>query len=187
MTAQTVPIHQPSKRQRPEAVIGYVGGLHRYVDLELVSRMARARPCWRWVFVGPVQTALGDLTELPNVVLLGQRPHKELVRHIASFDVCIVPYLNNAETATVVPGKINEYLAVGKPVVSTELPSVCEFNELHGVLTTAAAKPESFLIAIEHALAESNNKAIIARRRQVAAQADWVLRLEAMARLIIEV
>jgi len=169
---------------RPDAVIGYVGGLHRYVDLALVSAMARARPDWRWVFVGSVHTALGDLTEIPNVVLLGQRPHRELARHIVSFDVCIVPYLDNSETATVVPVKINEYLAAGKPVVSTDLPAVREFNDLHRVLITAKPAPDSFLKAIERALAESKNKADSARRREVAVLADWGQRLEAMSRLI---
>lgn len=169
---------------RPDAVIGYVGGLHRYVDLALVSAMARARPDWRWVFVGSVHTALGDLTEIPNVVLLGQRPHRELARHIVSFDVCIVPYLDNSETATVVPVKINEYLAAGKPVVSTDLPAVREFNDLHRVLITAKPAPDSFLKAIERALAESKNKADCARRREVAVLADWGQRLEAMSRLI---
>ncbi len=169
---------------RPRAIIGYVGGLHRHVDVELVARMARARPDWRWVFVGPVLVPLRDLKKLPNVCFLGQRPHEELVKHIRSFDVCIVPYLDNPETSTIVPVKINEYLAAGKPVVSTELPAVREFNHRHDVLITTAPRPAAFLQAIEDSLQAPNGASIIARRREVAATSDWQSRLEAMSRLI---
>jgi glycosyltransferase involved in cell wall biosynthesis len=173
-----------AQRRKAEAVIGYVGGLHRYVDLDLVTTMARDRPRWCWVFVGPAQTQLRELSRLPNVVLLGQRPHQELAGYINSFDVCIVPYLNNGETATIVPVKINEYLASGKPVVSTDLPAVLDFNRQHQILTTAEARPEVFLDAIERALKAPNGDGVIARRREVAALNDWHQRLGEMSRLI---
>jgi glycosyltransferase involved in cell wall biosynthesis len=146
--------------------------------------MARARPDWRWVFVGPVLVPLRDLKKLPNVCFLGQRPHEELVKHIRSFNVCIVPYLDNPETSTIVPVKINEYLAAGKPVVSTELPAVREFNHRHDVLITTAPRPAAFLRAIEDSLQAPNGASIIARRREVAATSDWQSRLDTMSRLI---
>lgn len=173
-----------TQRREAEAVIGYVGGLHRYVDLDLVTSMARDRPRWCWVFVGPAQTQLRELSRLPNVVLLGQRPHQDLARYINSFDVCIVPYLNNDETATIVPVKINEYLAGGKPVVSTGLPAVLDFNRQHQILTIAEARPEVFLAAIEQALNAPNGDRVIARRREVAELHDWHRRLGEMSRLI---
>lgn len=168
-------------------IIGYIGGLHRIVDLDLLVTMARSRPQWSWVFVGPIQTTLGELTNLPNVHLLGVRPHHELSRYIRGFDVCIVPYLNNSSTATVVPAKINEYLAVGKPVVSTDLPTVGDFNEQHEVLITTPGRPESFLQAIERALHLPGDAQTIKRRREVAALGSWQSRLEAMNELIAAV
>ena len=174
-----------SVRRSPlDPIIGYVGGLHRHVAFRLVEEMARARPHWLWVFIGPKQTRLGRLATLPNVLLLGHRPHGELARYIRSFDVCIAPYLDNPETATVVPVKINEYLAAGKPVVCTELSSILEQRQWHDVLTKAAARPEIFLSAIEEALRSPNGEVAIARRRQVAELADWDRRLQAMADLI---
>jgi glycosyltransferase involved in cell wall biosynthesis len=177
-------IDQISHEQSSEAVIGYVGGLHRHVDVDLLQTMARSKPHWLWVFVGSVQTTLGELGTLPNVVLLGQRPHTELVRHIRSFDVCIVPYLINRETLTIVPVKINEYLAAGKPVVSTELPAVQDFNRQHKVLVTVAGEAKSFLEAIEQQLKSPNGKAVTTHRREVAALHDWDARIEAMCQLI---
>lgn len=172
----------PEALSRP--VVGYVGGLHRYVDVRLLVEMGRARPDWSWVFVGALQTNVGELSELPNVRLVGQRPHEELARHISGFDVCLVPYVVNDETETVVPVKINEYLAMGKPVVSTPLPTVCDFNDKHRVLSIAPARAESFLSAIEGALRSADDVTEMMRRREIAALADWQARLEAMSELI---
>jgi glycosyltransferase involved in cell wall biosynthesis len=167
-------------------VIGYVGGLHRHVGLEMLVEMARARPSWSWVFVGSAEVSLKDLPELPNVYLLGQRPHRELSRYIRTFDVCIVPYRRSAYTQTVAPSKINEYLAMGKPVVSTDLPPVCDFNDKHQVIITSEERSESFLRAIEQALSHGEDAALVARRRMVARDGDWESRLEAMSELILE-
>jgi glycosyltransferase involved in cell wall biosynthesis len=168
----------------PKPIIGYVGGMHRHVDFELLAEMARARPLWSWVCVGALQTPVGDLAALPNVQLLGQQPHGELVDYIRQFDVCIVPYVTSVYTTTVVPTKINEYLAMGKPVVSTNLPTVCEFNEEHdGVLLTAEARVESFLQAIEEALRLPKDAGTVARRRRVASLGDWEARFASMCAL----
>ena len=165
-------------------LIGYVGGMHRHVDFGLLIEMARARKDWSWVFVGPLQTAVGRLKELPNVHLLGQQSHNSLFAYIRAFDVCIVPYVNSLYTATVVPTKINEYLAVGKPVVSTNLPAVCKFNDEHKILQTVTNQPADFLSAIEEALRSPADEATIARRREVAMVGSFATRLEAMSKLI---
>jgi glycosyltransferase involved in cell wall biosynthesis len=172
--------------QLPKPVIGYMGGMHRHVDFGLIREMALRRPDWSWVCVGALQAALGDLDGLPNVHLTGERPHSELVDYVRQFDVCIVPYVNSTYTATVVPTKINEYLAVGKPVVSTALPPVCDFNNEHRILITAAAEPESFLTAIAQALAMPDDERTRLRRRRVAELGDWGARFSEMCGLIEE-
>ncbi len=168
----------------PGPVIGYVGGLHRFVDYDLLAAIARARPSWSWVFLGAPQVALEKLEGLANVHLFGQQPHAELARHLRFFDVCIVPYLITQETSTVVPTKINEYLAAGKATVSTRLPTVCEFNEQHKVLTTAGSSPDEFLQAIESEIPPAHDPQLRAKRRAVAELADWQNRLEEMSGLI---
>jgi glycosyltransferase involved in cell wall biosynthesis len=170
----------------PKPVIGYMGGLHRHVDFGLIREMALSRPNWSWVCVGALQAALGDLEDLPNVHMIGERPHSELVDYVKQFDVCIVPYVNSAYTATVVPTKINEYLAVGKPVVSTALPPVCDFNNEHRILITTTAEPESFLNAIAQALAMPTDEETRLRRRRVAELGDWDRRFREMCQLIEE-
>ncbi|MBA2734792.1 MAG: glycosyltransferase [Acidobacteria bacterium] len=182
--------HAPTKspsvflKSLSRPIIGYVGGLHRHVDFDLLVAMARSRPAWSWVFVGTIQTAVGELSALPNVRLLGQKPHYELVNYIRAFDACIVPYMSSIYTDTVVPTKINEYLAVGKPVISTELPAVCDFNQRYNILQTTPAEPERFLQAIEQALQMPTDEATIIQRRTVAELGDWTDRVEVMSRLI---
>jgi glycosyltransferase involved in cell wall biosynthesis len=165
----------------PRPVIGYVGGIHKHFDAPMLSAMARARPRWSWALVGPLQTAQGALERIPNIHLLGPKAHEELPHYICDFDVGIVPYLHNDYTMTVVPTKIKEYLAMGKPVVSTNLPEVNAFNDKHNVIITSSNHPTEFLSSIEKALDLSKEEVIVARRRKVAALHDWEERLERMS------
>jgi glycosyltransferase involved in cell wall biosynthesis len=174
----------PGLSSLPRPIVGYVGGLPREVELDLLLGLAEARPSWSWVYVGSVQRDLGKLASFPNVHLIGARPHRELPAYIRAFDVCTVPYRHSPFTNTVVPTKINEYLALGKPVVATDLPTICEFNETHGVLTTAPPRLPEFLAALEAVLQVADQPAAVARRKQVAAQADWTTRLDQMLALV---
>ena len=168
----------------PRPIIGYVGGLHRFVDYDLLAAMAGARPAWSWVFLGPHQVSMEKLNGLTNVHLPGEQAHETLAAHLRSFDVCIVPYLNSPEMASVVPTKINEYLAAGKAIVSTDLPTVSEFNAEHRVLLTSSPASQDFLLAIEAQLNAAHDPLERKRRREVASQADWKIRIEQMSRLI---
>jgi glycosyltransferase involved in cell wall biosynthesis len=168
----------------PRPIIGYVGGIHKYFDAKMLAAMAQARPDWSWVLVGPLQTSPHDLKRMPNVYLVGPKAHEELPDYIRAFDVGIAPYLSNAYTATVVPTKINEYLAMGKPVVSTDLPEVNAFNGKHGVIITSPNDSTKFVASIERALDSSAEEAAVARRRTVAALNDWEQRFERMSSLI---
>jgi glycosyltransferase involved in cell wall biosynthesis len=165
-------------------IIGYIGGLHRHVDFDLLAQIADARPEWSWVLVGPLQASAEKLEGHKNVYLEGPKPHEELAIYLQRFDVCIVPYLRSAYTETVVPVKVNEYLAAGKPVVSTDLPTVSEFNERHNILITTKNTSDDFLKGIEQALQLPKNPGTIARRREVAALCDWNVQMEAMSTLI---
>ena len=168
----------------PRPVIGYVGGLHRFVDYDLVAAMARARTSWSWVFLGAHQVSLDKLEGLTNVYLPGPQAHETLAAYLRSFSVCIVPYLNGPATAALVPTKINEYLAAGKAIVSTDLPYVCEFNAAHRVLLTSAPALPDFSWPSKAQLNAAHDPLERKRRREVASQADWKMRIEQMSCLI---
>jgi glycosyltransferase involved in cell wall biosynthesis len=172
--------------QLPRPVIGYVGGIHRHFDTEMLASMAKARPDWSWVLIGPAQIPLNGLKRMPNVHCFGARAHEELPQYISHFDVGIVPYRQNEFTSTVIPTKINEYLAMGKPVVSTNLPEVTAFNQKHNVLITSPNQPTAFLSSIESALLLPTEDGLANHRRRVAMLNGWDLRIERVSSLIEE-
>jgi glycosyltransferase involved in cell wall biosynthesis len=110
-------------------IVGYVGGLHRWVDQELLVEAARVLPDVEFVFVGPEQCDMSKLKAQPNIHLLGSRNYDELPRYIKCFDVGLIPYVLSEYALNVYPTKLNEYLAMGLPVVATNLPEVRKFNE----------------------------------------------------------
>jgi glycosyltransferase involved in cell wall biosynthesis len=168
----------------PHPVIGYVGGIHRHVDLDLIRQIALRRPEWTWVLVGSVQVPVDELRDLPNVRMVGARPHDRLVDYIRQFDVCTVPYANTESTATVVPTKLNEYLAVGRPVVATDLPTLRELDEEHRILHLSSTDPDDFIAAIQAALRSGQDHALALRRRAWAERADWGVQLERISEIV---
>jgi glycosyltransferase involved in cell wall biosynthesis len=166
----------------PRPRVGYVGGLHRHVDLDLLGAIARARPEWSWACVGPRQAPVAELEDLPNVHLLGPVRHRELAPLIDGFDVCIVPYRDSEFMRTVLPTKIMEYLAMGKPVVSTPLPAARELEDRDGVVMTAPPDPRGFVAALEQALTLPPDGR---HRRAVAAERGWDRELERIGDLLV--
>src|SRR5207244_4952455 len=108
------------------------------------------------VLVGPEQTDCSVLRSLPNVHLLGQKPHPDLPRYVKAFDVGLVPYLLSEYTSNVYPTKLNEYLAMGTPVVATDLAEIRRFNADHGDIVSIAVTPEAYVAAIRRALRPSS-------------------------------
>jgi len=171
------------KLRRP--IVGYVGGLHQWVDQTLIAAVASRMPDATFVLVGPLQTEVSALERCPNIRLLGQRPHPDVPRYVKGFDVGIVPYRLTAYTANVYPTKLNEYLVMGIPVVATDLPEVQRFNADHGGAVAVARDPDAFAGAIREALNDSA-PAEIQRRIRVAHTNSWQSRIATMNRLIDE-
>jgi uncharacterized SAM-binding protein YcdF (DUF218 family)/glycosyltransferase involved in cell wall biosynthesis len=167
----------------PRPLIGYVGGVHQWVDQEILAGIARAMPDATVVLVGPIQTDVAELNGLPNVRLLGARPHTEIARYVASFDVTLIPYRRTEYTANVYPTKLNEYLAMGKPVVATDLSEIRRFNAEHGDIVAVASDAEGFTEAIRHALAK-REPGEVERRIDVARSNGWTAKLGRMSMLI---
>ena len=153
------------------------------VDFDLLERVAQANPDKSLVLVGPLQTDIGSLASRPNVFLLGQKKHEELPNYIANFDVCLIPYVLNEYTRNVYPTKLNEYLIMGKPVVSTALPELEYFDQVNPGTASVAADTEDFLAKIEAALKEDSDEAR-ARRVRVADANTWFHKIDQMTALI---
>jgi uncharacterized SAM-binding protein YcdF (DUF218 family) len=169
----------------PRPIVGYVGGLHHWVDQPLLSEVAAKLPDATFALVGPPQTDVSALARCGNVHLLGQRTHQDVPRYVKAFDVGIVPYRLTEYTANVYPTKLNEYLVMGVPVVATDLPEIRRFNAEHGDVVQVAANADAFAAAIRDALAPAPADEV-ARRIAIAHANGWPSRIDAMGHLIDE-
>jgi glycosyltransferase involved in cell wall biosynthesis len=166
-------------------VVGFIGAVDRYkVNFELVNNVARKLPKWNFVFVGPIGsgdgTSIADLPQRSNLYFLEARPYASLPRYLAGFDVCIIPYNLNSYTSGVFPLKFWEYLASGKPIVTTPLPALQEHYEHVEV----GSDTESFVLALRHALATSEDEALKQHRVELAAHQSWERRAEEMLEVL---
>ena len=166
-------------------VVGFAGNLTaEKVDFDLLEAVARARPEWSLVLVGPAaEDARGQLDRLgalDNVHALGFRPYEELPAYVSGFSVGVIPYRATAYTRNCSPLKVYEYLAAGKAVVASGVPELVG----HGAGRDPGRRgPRHFVAAIESALAASSPEAV-ARRRATAEQNTWEARTERLLDLV---
>ena len=139
----------------PGPRIGYVGALNTdRLDLDLLTRLAQARPAWSFVLLGweDEPFARSSLHTLPNVFFLGRKHTQDVPAYLQHFDICLNPQAINDITRSNFPLKILEYLAMGKPVVATATDTMIEVFSEH---TYLASDMEEYLNQIEKALADN--------------------------------
>lgn len=147
----------------PKPIIGYVGALQNIrLDIDLLAFIAAQRPDWNIVLVGPEDEAFkkSGLHGIKNIHFLGPKQPSELPAYINAFDVCLNPQIVNQVTIGNYPRKIDEYLAMGKPVVATKTEAMSIFAG-H---TYLAAIKEEYPELIDNALKEDNSTMQQARK-----------------------
>ena len=165
--------------ERP--VIGYYGVIDERIDYDLLRTLASALADVELVMVGPVVKV--DPAELPqaaNIHWLGQRQYAELPAHVKGFDVCLMPFALNEATEYINPTKTLEYMAAGKPIVSTAVSDVVHnFTPVVAV----ADSPAEFVAAVSAAI-ERPNAELIARGLEQARANSWESIVSRMERII---
>ena len=164
----------------PKPVLGFYGTLRDWVDFELIAHVARARPQWSIALLGQELCDTSAIRGLPNVHLLGQKPHHELPAYCKGFDVGIIPYRIDERMTFVNPLKLREYLSAGLPVVSTPVPEVAKFPEFARIAKT----PEEFVTAVEQALKDPTTRA---QRSASMKDETWSARVARVAATIEEI
>lgn len=155
----------------PNPIIGYVGALQSLrLDLNVIEHIAESNPEWSIILVGPEdnQFKKSKLHQIKNVYFIGSKDPVELPSYINAFDVCINPQIVSQVTIGNYPRKIDEYLAVGKPVVATKTEAMSIFNE-H---TYLAETKEQYVMLIEKAL-EEDNDVLREKRKNFASSHTW--------------
>ncbi|HEX2864782.1 MAG TPA: glycosyltransferase, partial [Deinococcales bacterium] len=153
-TART-PLPEPEDMKGiPHPRIGFYGVVDERMDLDLLQTVAQAHPEWHLVILGPVvKVAEEDLPRGENIHYLGGKKYKQLPAYLAHWDVAMLPFARNDSTEFISPTKTPEYLAAGRPVVSTAIRDVVRpYGDRDLVLI--GRTPEEFIAGIEESLRE---------------------------------
>ena len=140
-----------ARLKRP--VLGYMGGVDPWkIDVKLLLALARAHPDWSIVLVGYVWFGFDpqQLQGCPNIHVLGAKPYEQFPAYLKGMDVCIMPFPLNEITRNGDALKLYEYLAAGRPVVSTSVPAARRLSAVVRIAET----PTQFIAASEEALAD---------------------------------
>jgi glycosyltransferase involved in cell wall biosynthesis len=160
----------------PHPVIGYVGALTSLrINTSIIKAIAMAHPDYSLVMVGPYDT-LNDkheIDKLPNVYFLGKKPVSALPAYMQAMDVCLNPQAINDITIVNYPLKIDEYLAMGKPVVATKTREMEMFDDC----IYLAEEPEEHAALVEKALTE-DNEILKEQRIALAESHTWEIAVE---------
>jgi glycosyltransferase involved in cell wall biosynthesis len=168
-------------RDLPRPIIGFVGGLSEWVDLELVAHLAQLRPAWSFALIGPIGIDISAVTSLTNVHLLGPRPYADLPAYLAAAEVGLIPFKRNEVTFHADPIKAYEYLAAGLPVVATDMPALRRL----GHVVSLADSPQAFITHIQAAV-DAGRDAGRAERMLEARHHSWTSRFEQFQQLVDE-
>ncbi|XWK88333.1 MAG: glycosyltransferase family 1 protein [Phormidium sp.] len=109
----------------PHPRIGFFGVIDERMDIELLGEIAKARPEWHFVMIGPVvKIDPATLPNYENIHYLGGKSYQELPGYVGGWDIAMLPFARNESTRFISPTKTPEYLAAGKPVISTSIRDV---------------------------------------------------------------
>jgi UDP-galactopyranose mutase len=175
-TARGVQEEPDDQARIPAPRLGFFGVIDERMDLPLLEGAARARADWHIVLLGPVvKIDPATLPQAPNIHYLGPKTYAELPRYIASWDVAMLPFARNEATRFISPTKTPEYMAAGRPVVSTSIRDVVRPYGQRG-LVRIADTVDAFVAACEAAMAEhatERTRAADAFLRQTSWDGTW--------------
>jgi glycosyltransferase involved in cell wall biosynthesis len=162
-------------------VVGYLGSIDDRLDYDLLQFLITQKPNWEFHFVGRVTYPAGKekLTKYENVTFFGAQQPDSIPGFLKAFGVGIIPFATNEFTKNIYPLKINEYLAAGKPVVSTDFADLSDFTNLASIHNDQG----SFLDALENALSETG---AVDQRISMAKTNSWETRAAQLEELLAE-
>ena len=172
----------PDIKDVPKPVIGFVGGMaNAKMNWEWIGKASDVKSEWSFVFIGPCADKPPQyITKKNNIYFLGARPADLLPNYIKAFDVCLIPYQGDDFLKNCSPTKAFEYLAAGKPVVSSYMPELEEYSHI----IKLAKSEKEFIANIEMALEEGKKGEYVQNYRGLTEGRTWNDRVEKTSQLI---
>ncbi|MCM8763414.1 MAG: glycosyltransferase [Candidatus Omnitrophica bacterium] len=164
----------PDLKNIKKPIAGYLGTINERIDIELLEYISNNLPDISIVMIGDIHYERTDWSRLkrcPNIFFLGAKKYEELINYASYFDISLLPYLPALTLSF--PTKVMDYLAIGRPIVSTDLAELEDFKDY---LYIACSK-EEFAALMRMALSE-NNPALFQKRKNLALQNTWSRRVE---------
>ena len=166
-------IEPEDQKHIPHPRLGFYGVIDERFDIELIRQAAEAHPEWHFVLIGPIVKIHPDsLPHYPNIHYPGGRKYDELPAYLSGWDITLIPFAINESTKFISPTKTPEYLAAGKPVISTPITDVINpygKEELVHIAATA----EEFIAAATTILAQTDRSEWLQRSDAFLADISW--------------
>lgn len=157
----------------PRPRIGYFGVIDERIDIALIEEVARRKFDWQFVMVGPaVKINPTILPKLPNIHYLGMKSYETLPDYIAGWDIAMMPFAHNESTRYISPTKTPEYLAAGKPVISTPIIDVIRQYGRDG-LVNIAGTPDEFVRVAQMELEATDRDGWLQHVNEFLSQNSW--------------
>ncbi len=181
-------VNEPSDQAPiPRLRIGFYGVIDERFNINLIREVASLRPEWHFVLVGPVvKIHPDDLPRNNNIHYLGGKSYQELPQYLAGWDIAMIPFEKNESTKFISPTKTPEYLAAGKPVISSSIRDVVKpYGEQQ--LVHIADTTEQFIAAVEKELSTSDKSEWNKKVDQYLSQISWDKTWNRMMKLVDEI
>lgn len=171
--ARHIKFDPPDQDAIPHPRLGYFGVIDERMDIDLLEMVSRLRPNWHFVMVGPVVGLdAGSLPNFHNIHYPGVKAYDELPHYISGWDIAIIPFTHNESTRFICPSKTAEYLAAGKPVVSTPINDVIRpYGNKN--LVRIAGTPDEFVRVCEEELSHHDREDWIERVDDFISHSSW--------------
>lgn len=178
---RTVNPEEVFTKTRP--VIGYYGAIAEWFDLDLLISAAKKLPNYDFLMIGAVSCDISKAECLDNIQFIGEIEYSKLTAYLKYFDVCLIPFKLIELTLCTNPVKVYEYLAAGKPVVTTAMPELIEIqNYVH-----VAYDFDEFVQLIEKGISEVKDESLALERSEWARTQDWASRAHTLEQSLNEV
>src|SRR3982751_4495950 len=182
--ARQITIEPEDQKNIPHPRLGFFGVIDERFDVGLLGQVATARPDWQFVIIGPVVKIDEDvLPRNENIHYLGSKKYQELPSYLAGWDVALLLFARNEATRFISPTKTPEYLAAGKPVVSTSIQDVVRPYGQEG-LVSIADTPDEFIGTVERILGQKERTEWLARVDNFLKEMSWDETWSRMSNLI---
>ncbi|MDA9814177.1 YdcF family protein [Candidatus Pelagibacter sp.] len=154
-------------------IVGFIGGINSKINIDLILSSAKNLKNYSFVMIGECENNLvKKLSIEKNIFFLGKKDHSVLKNYVKNFDCAIMPYKLNKFTDAIYPAKLNELLAVGKPVVSTNIYEMSSYNQENDNIIDVANSNDEFSNLIKMNI-ENDSEQKLKKRNLISQKNSW--------------